>query len=327
MSADFERFEKSLHRSGTREAVEGYDLDALESLSGAERARAEELIIEQLKNRDYRAAEALDILGTPAAVAALREALPAASGLLLACLAHSLQARDPDAARAAAFTALRSADESARMGGLQVLRGFRGEDVDAALLAAVDDRSSSVRSLAAEAVFQRLGLSPYAVPRRRLALLRMRLNSEFESLRKPAFAELVSLVDRLRAGHTPETLGLVQAKPTDSPAMEAWLRSIRSDVDQAPYTEDFDLAALDALDAEDRAWAELALTGWLRRFDPRAPRAFRHLGSRLAVEPMREMQRSMVSPAPAHLRDLWSRFARELARALEDADARGAADG
>jgi hypothetical protein len=330
MSSDFALFESSLHRSGSRDCEE-YELDALERLSGAERERAEALLVERLKDGDYRAVRALELLSTPSARGALRDALASARGHVLGSLARALKRSDPQAARDAAFRALRSDDDSVRVGGVQVLGDVPGDDVDAALLAAVDDPAPNVRVFAAEALFERLGLSACVVPRRRLTMLLMRLHSSFESLRRPALADLAALIDRLRVGDSPEALGLVDEEPVDSPAYRAWVQSIRSDSDEGPYAEDFDLAALEALSAADRAWAELSLVTQLERLDPRVPRALRHMKSQLAVAPMSELHRSMAGGAPGWPLTSWPersrRFVDELARALECGLAAGGAKG
>jgi HEAT repeats len=324
VSDDFERFERSLHHSGRRDD-EAFDLDALERLSGAERERAEEMLTSRLRGGDHRAVEALAVLSTPSALEALRDAVTSARGEVLASLARWLSRSDPEAARETAFRALRSDDDSVRVGGVQALGDLPGDDIDSALLAAVDDPVSEVRFFTTRALFERLGLSRCVVPRRGLTMLRMRLTSEFESLWRPAFAELTTLIGRLRAGDSPEALGLVEEKPVDSPALQAWVQSIRSDIDERPYTEDFDLAALGGLSAEDRAWAELALIGRLSTLDPRVPRALRHLKSRQAVEPMRVVQRRILDGAPSWL-ERPRRFVEELARALEVDDSPGDAN-
>lgn len=309
--SDFEQFERSL---GRREWEDGCDLDALGRLVGGERQRAEATLIERLRSgSDSRVAIALAWLATPAAKAALRVALTSANGGVQAAAAGVMLGDDPEAAGRAALRAITSTDDSARAAAVRVLARLPGEEVHAALLAAAGDPTQSVRWWAVESLFERLGLGRLVAPRRGLTLLSMRLASSFETLWRPAHEELVGLLDALRAGRSPAELGLRVEPPIDDDALQAWTRSLRSCTDEEPYRKDFDLAALDALGAEDRAWAELGLIGLLERRDPRAPRALLHLGSRLAVEPLASMlPGALASPTPTE----WRRFVVEVAQAL-----------
>lgn len=72
-SAAYQRFMASMDIDYARwHDGEPYDLDALAALTGEERDRVEALLIAR-KNNDWRDADALDRLGSPAALAALKD--------------------------------------------------------------------------------------------------------------------------------------------------------------------------------------------------------------------------------------------------------------
>jgi hypothetical protein len=74
-SADFELFLKSM-QYGYMEWHEGigYDLESLARLASDERVAAEDILLAR-RNQDWRDVEALDCLGSPRALASIREAL------------------------------------------------------------------------------------------------------------------------------------------------------------------------------------------------------------------------------------------------------------
>jgi hypothetical protein len=125
-------------------------------------------------------------------------------------------------------------------------------------------------------------------------------------LRRPAIALLTDLLTGLRSGRSAEELGLSGPAPGPAAALARLILSFRSDPGEPPFADDFDLGALDQLDAGARAWAELALVSFLENGDFRAPRALLHMGSTLAAEPLAEAARTAQG-----------RFAAEVQRARE----------
>jgi hypothetical protein len=180
------------------------------------------------------------------------------------------------------------------------------DDAERRLLDALDDPDRGVRVRAFDAIRGRHGLAAYETRGGLLSRLALRLHSSFPSLRQPAIALLKDLLSGLRSGRSPEELGLVGPAPGPAAPLARLVLSFRSDPGEPPFTDDFDLGALDGLDAAARAWAELALVSFLENGDFRAPRALVHMNSTLAKEPLEEVAR-----------DAQGRFAVEVARALE----------
>jgi hypothetical protein len=248
----------------------------------------------------------LRLLGTPAALSALRAALESAQGEMLAAVAACFVRDDPAAARGAYARLLRGGVDGARRTAASALRDVPGEETDGLLLAALDDADKGVRVLAFDSLRGRYGLGAYETRGGLLNRMALRLHSPLASLRAPAIVLLRDLLAGLRSGSSPEELGLAAPAPGPAPLLARLVLSFRSDPGQPPYGDDFDLDALDGLDAGARSWAELAFVALLEDGDFRAPRALAHMRSTLAREPLEEARRTATG-----------RFAAEVQRALE----------
>lgn len=309
MTSDFDRFLDSV-RHGGREWWDGFDLWALDRVvDEQERSQVETMMLDLLRaHGDTRAVGALAALGTPTALAAIREALSSPRAEMVASAAHALARVDPDAALRGARHALQSPDSSTRATAVQALRSLDGHAGEAALLAAIDDGADNVRILATEGIFDLYGLRPPQGRGRGLGLLWMRLTSNIRAIRRAALAELTPLLAQLKQGRTAEELGLAAEPDEPSPALERYLKSWRAEPDAAGTGLDLDLEALDALTGDERAWAELSLLDSLDRLDPRVPRALVHIRSQFAADALVERAHQLarapswpfVDPASHH---------------------------
>jgi hypothetical protein len=82
-------------------------------------------------------------------------------------------------------------------------------------------------------------------------MLRVRLQSSLDSVRRPAIDELRALAKKLRSGTPPRQLGLTTDGDTDNPAAQRFIDSYLD-----PGGKSFDLDAIRALTGEERAFAE-----------------------------------------------------------------------
>ena len=292
MTTDFDRFVESI--SDHRNWRDSLDLWALDRVLGEEeRKQAEAMMLDLLRTRgDSRAIGALEALGTPAALAAIREALSSPNAEMVAVAAHALAHVDAAASLRGARHALRSPDSSARALAVQALRSLDGHAGEAALLEAIDDDADNVRILATDAILHLYGLQHLEVRGRGLGLLSMRLTSDSRAIRHAALAELSRLLAQLREGRSAEELGLVVEPAEPSPALQRYLLSWRRD--PGGPGDDFDLEALDALAGDERAWVELSLLSSLDRFDSRVPRALAHICSQFAADVLVERARALA---------------------------------
>jgi hypothetical protein len=180
-------------------------------------------------------------------------------------------------------------EESQRLRAIDVLgaRVDSSASVDTALLLALEsDGSDRVKAMAQEGLLRRHKLSSLAtVPRSRLRCIGTRLLNPLSSIRKQALAELAEILAELRAGKTPESLGLVSKEATESPALSRFQNSVSSEKKGAVL----DLAAFLELKGDERAWAEVLLLFLLGKADARAIQAAATLHFKQAEPALREL--------------------------------------
>jgi hypothetical protein len=296
MSAAWTRFVDSLAAPVGRARVDRLDLDALGQLSADERAQAEALLIDQLaRSSDGRVADALTCLPSPRVVAALKQRLPGARGLMRVAVGRALGALEPSAeATQAIVDVLMRGGISERVAAAAALRGSQDAGAEAALLAALEDADQRVRLNALAALFAKYGLEPAGESYRTAAgTLPVRVGSPLASIRRAAITELRSWLDALRAGQSPAELGVERA--VAGPDVDRLVASLN---DRSGAAGEVDLATLSAVAALDRSWLEHTLLSFLPGGDPRIARALGRVGGAESIAALEEF-RPRAEPAAA----------------------------
>lgn len=293
-SAEFQAFLASLDGPILGRAdLEDFDLHALASLKDAERVEAERLLLERLATtNDPRVPRALAGNRSPNVTAALLQQLkrPNPDDTLIESANALLDGEHDGEALAALVRAVHdSGEESQRLRAIGILaaREDKTESADAALLEAMEaDPLPSVRAMAQQALLQRYGLSALAsVPRSRLRRIdTLRLNP-LTAVRRQAFADLTGILVALRAGKSPEALGLAAEEAPESAALARFQDSVGSEKKNAAL----DLDAFLQLAGDERGWAEVLLLFLLGKADPRAISACATLHLKSAEPALREL--------------------------------------
>ncbi len=220
------------------------------ALTGADRARAEGLLLAQLGagTTDGRVADALAEIGSQQAVPLLRAALPTLpDGAAKVAFGRALgRLTGDDAAGDAVREALSAPAWSDRASAAASLAQFPGAESEAALRHALEDDEAVVRTNAFQSLLALLGvadlLGNHVTP---LGLLRVRLFSDARAIRAAALREIDAMIDGLRGGKSAAAVGLTAALTPDARVVSGHFH------DEAPY----DAAALALLRGYDRHWA------------------------------------------------------------------------
>jgi hypothetical protein len=285
----FEKFVASVRAPMTSSNIEEYSgLGALRLLKGDERVEAEDILIERLTHNDGRAAYALADIASTRAIAPLRACLHASvPPLMRVAAATALQRLGDDSGRAAMIDVLRSGDAFEQQAAMSLLAVLGGEGVEPALERALEDPDASVRSDAARTLIAVHGLTEYKDGyQRQLGLLQNRCASRLAAVRADALAELRDIFARHAAGESPDQLGLTWRADDDRPPLQAFSESLRGR--EPPWQDDFAVDVVAKLAGRERTWAEDCLWHFLPT-DPRAARAFAHLGVTRALPALREL--------------------------------------
>ena len=97
-----------------------------------------------------------------------------------------------------------------------------------------------------------------------------------------AVNSLRSIVARLSAGDSPESIGLAYSGDADDVRLSRFTESFED-------AEDFDFKAVRTLTGDDRDWAGQVLIFFLGERDLRAPRAMAELGWEVFIDPLIEI--------------------------------------
>ena len=181
------------------------------------------------------------------------------------------------------------------------------EIVIPALQRTLDDASSEVRTSAWEGIIKAFDLGPhFQNPEGKrdlsteLELWRILLGRELAAFSKMGGDKMRGLVERLRAGASPESLGIAW-KASPEPELFDQLRSTLFEADQ-PFPVD-DLARLTGAD---RRWAEAMIAFRLEQKDPRAPEALARLGATWTAPALEEIGRAATTPPELRKKINWS---------------------
>jgi hypothetical protein len=290
---------------------ETYDLALASGLSGADRSTFIDKLMENARQGD---SHAILTLGYMQAV----EALP-----MLQAAAKSKDPWAPTARRALvllghggevvdeiAHDAVHAPAKMARVAAMMDLPKIGGATAITALQQALADEDSIVRSLAWEGLVEALDLGRHIVnPEGKrdvttyLELLEVLLSSNLAAFIRMGVDEMRELTDRVRAGATPQSLGIAWI-PNPAPEVFTAVRMALFDPDAA-YPVD-EIAKLTGVT---RRWAETILALRLEHQDSRVPEALVRLGAAWTAPALDEAARSATSPA---LRDLLTRSVRAL---------------
>jgi len=293
-SAAFQAFVASFEAPLTnRASVESFNVWALGRLEGVERDKAEEMLLSRLsKVVDGRVPAALAVLGSTAAVPALRAAAERSEGSMLVAVINALRelgaADESDAQRL--IDTLRLGVEPARTEATSSLKYFEGPAVDDALLGALTDEEEMVRLSASLCLFAKYDLDRFAEPpQSRLGVLGFTLQSSLSCVFDEAVNSLRSIIARLSAGDSPESIGLPYSGDADDVRLSRFTESFED-------TDDFDVEAVRTLAGDDRDWAGQVLIFFLGESDLRAPRAMAELGWEVFIEPLLEILPRLEGP-------------------------------
>jgi HEAT repeat protein len=304
----FDTFVAGVREPMTWSNIDAYNgADALHLLEGDERTEAEDILFERLAHNDGRAAHALAEIRSTRAIAPLRARLSASvPAMMRVAAALALHQLGDDSGRAAAIDVLRTGSWSEQQSAIAMLGLLGGRDVEQALERALDVADSGVRSASAGTLIRLHGLADYNRSYQdRLGLLQNRLSSPLATVRGDAIAELNEIFARHAHGESPERLGLTWRADDEHGPLLQFSESLRSNA--PPYHDDVALDVVERLTGDARRWAEDCLWHFLPS-DPRAARAFAHLGVTRAIAPLHEVLQTatgrVASEAAAALRTL-----------------------
>lgn len=288
---------------------ETYDLALARGVGGAERATLVAKLIEQGRLGDTRA---ILTLGHLQATEALPWIAEAARGYEpwapTARRAMVLYGQGSEVVGRLVEDAAHAPAKMARVAAVLALGQIGGETAIAGLEQAVGDPAYEVRMLAWDGLVAAHGLEPRLrgpegkrTKTTGLELLKDLLACDLPSLVQLGVGELRVLSRALRAGVSPDTLGIHWA-PHPAPELRARLTAAAIDRDQA-YPVD-ELAQLTGIA---RRWAEAALVMRLDQSDPdpRVPDALARLDARWTMPVLDEVLRT--KPGSDELRDALGR--------------------
>lgn len=276
-----------------REALEYIDTDGLRALKGEERAEAVEVLREHLASfaNDPRAVEALVALRPSDLLEQLRRLVKVSLNETGVAAARALWrlGRDPAAARALVEIMLNSYDETAQSLAARALERFPSQEVEQALLNALEHKSEALRYEASQVLLRRAKLGKLAGnPASKVSRLQALLLSPLKSVWRPAVVELKEILAALRAGQKPAELGLVPVQDDRSAAYARFDRSVMFPDGKLTDTP-IDTDAIAELKGEERLRAEQILYHLLSERDERAVHAIRQLRLRAAIPVLEEV--------------------------------------
>jgi uncharacterized membrane protein YjjP (DUF1212 family) len=289
---------------------ETYDLALADGLVGAERA---EFVARLCANAGVGDTRAILTLGHLDAVEALPMLRAAAAGdepwAATARRAMVLFGRGAEVAAAVARDAVHAPARMARVAAVLDLPRIGGPVALAALEEALADEDYAVRSFAWNGLVEALDLDRHLrgpdgkrAASTEVERLDVLISSDLPAFVRMGVAAMRDLTRRLRAGATPESLGIAwRPEPDVFPALRRTLFDT-----EAPYP----VAAIEPLDGVDRRWAETIIAMRLEQQDVRAPAALARLGATWTVPALTELAASPDSPPD--LREAASRAVRAM---------------
>lgn len=269
-----------------------YDLEHLAAVSPAERAIAEDLLMQRVRqNHDRQAINSLAALGVTRAIPLLQDISqdPASTAAVWASLALAQLGVDVTARLARDSQCARTFPT--RFAIAHALRNHRGPQVIEALLSRLDDPVATLRSEAYASLLDVLELTPlvrtaegqpeFHAPLERIHLL---VASTLSSLARLGVTEFRRIVAELVEGKTVLELDLPY-RPSESAGFgESLARSVSDGTTALPIDR------VRAATGHDRAWAETFLVAQLALGGSRSrvPAAIAELGLTWALDALRE---------------------------------------
>jgi hypothetical protein len=298
-SDEYQKFYASLEQHPQdRAAFDQLDLDALESLSGEERERAEELLLVKLPlDRDPRVVEALVLLRSQRAEPILRSELAQAPrGRYLVQVAAALWqlVRDPIGLTQLVGMASYPSELGLRHAAIREIGMMSPEASLAPLTTLLSDGHESVRRTASNALIKAHGLGEHVADYHDLlGVLTLGIGSSLRTVRTESTQALLGLLAQLRAGQSRQPLGLDRRIDRKSP----WLVRLRDcNLGEASAREQpLDIAMLHGLNGFEREWVERILLSVLPE-DLRALDALVALGSAHAQPVLAELGLNVNGP-------------------------------
>jgi len=291
---------------------ETYDLGLAGALSGADRATAVAKLIDNARVGDTRAILTLGHLQAVEALPMLQAdgksqepwALAARRALVL--LGHG-----PEVVQQIADDAVHARTKMARVAAVMDLPKIGGPVAISALEQALADEDDAVRMLPWQGLLQvfdlaRLVRGPDGQPglTTHFELLEVLVASDLPAFVRMGVAETRQLIDRLKAGATPQSLGIAWI-PNPAPEVFQRIRMALFDLDAA-----YPVDEIAQLTGSARQWAEAMIAFRLAKQDPRVPEAMARLGAAWTVPALEEAAASAAT-AP-ELREQLTRAVRAL---------------
>lgn len=269
-SPQFDAFIESLEQM-SHVWRDDFDLGALLSLVGEERAAAEERLVGQvLVGKDPRAVRALALLEPTNMVDLLRQALPvsiADARVEVARLLYDLAA--DQSAVDVLIEAFGSDSYTVRQRAAFTLGHMKEARTRRPLIAALDDTDARVRRTAADALLTQVDVN--APVKTKLYLLVGEVSSASLAVRSEARPQFESLLDKLDGGGG---IDPTWTEPVElTPAYTEFAKSLRCRPGQQPWPDRLAVEAFNEMPSFDKRKLRLATLRALERDDPRAPAA------------------------------------------------------
>lgn len=220
MSENFQNFQQSLTANDPA-WMDDFDLEALDALEGAERAQAEQILIERLELEDRRVPRALAAMKSASAVAPLTRLLDSAHGGVRVEVVMALwELQKFEGTVDHLLTILRAAEAADRLSAAHYLSDFKEPRVNEALLTAAEkDPDPDVRATAATSLLLIHGVmeSPFDISQGNLLI---GIASDDAACRAAALSTLGDLLQNPLPRLPPEP-NIPSATPSPKPVASA----------------------------------------------------------------------------------------------------------
>jgi hypothetical protein len=288
----FELFVASVAAPMGQHTIDDYDLVSLAQLTGDERSRAEDILLERLDFGDGRAANALAFIHSTRALLPLQKKLAKSLGPhLRVAAALAMHRLGEDSGLDTIIDVLKTGGIFERMAAASALADFVAPEAEAALLDALTDSNDDMKSSALSSLVRRYGWVNYQDSfKQPLALMYARIASPLATVRSDALAELRTWIAGMKAGQSPDQLGLTFVANDEQDPLRGFVASL-----QDPDAPALKLDGLETLAAPEQKWVEDLLMVRMPA-DHRAVAALRQVGSKRTEAALQDQATTRPSP-------------------------------
>jgi hypothetical protein len=288
----FDLFVASVAAPLTQSNIDDYDLVSLAQLTGHERSRAEDILLERLDLGDGRAANGLAFIHSTRALLPLQTKLSKSSGAhLRVAAALAMHRLGDDSGLDTIIDVLKTGGIFERMAAASALAEFVAPEAEAALVDALTDSNDDMKSSALSSLAKRYGWVKYQDSfKQPLALMYARIASPLAAVRSEALADLQTWIAGMKAGQSPDQLGLTFVANDGQDPLRGFVESL-----QDPDVPTLKLDGLATLAGPELKWVEDLLMVRMPG-DHRAVVALERLGSKRAEAALKEQ--AATQPAP-----------------------------